>query len=44
MLRTLKRNQRLIQTLRLPVRLFATPITTVRRESIDKLMAAPILC
>ena len=43
MLRALKREQRLIQTLRLPVSLFATPITGMCSETVDKLMAAPIL-
>src|SRR5690349_12404454 len=43
MLRAFKRDQRLIQTLRLPVSPLATPITFMRGQSIIKSMPAPIL-
>ena len=43
MLRALKRDQRLIQTLRLPVSLCATPIAGMRRETVNDLMPSPIL-
>src|SRR5688572_11482077 len=43
MLRTLKRDQRLIKTLRLPVSLFTTPITAVRRKTVNKLVSPPVL-
>src|SRR5690242_3321555 len=43
MLRTLKRKQRLIQTLRLPVRLVFTIIRAVSCESVNELVTSPIL-
>src|SRR5215204_5238302 len=44
MLRTLKSDQRLIETLRLPVSLLPTPITGMRSEAVNKLVPPPILC
>src|ERR1043165_8452941 len=43
MLRTFKRDQRLIQALRLPIGSLATPVARVRRKSINELMSSPIL-
>src|ERR1044071_9151439 len=43
MSRTLKRNQRLTKPLRLPLSLFATPITIMRRKTVNDLVVSPIL-
>src|ERR1044072_1827787 len=40
---TLKRDQRLIQPLRFPVSLVATPVTTMRHQAINDLVTSPVL-
>src|SRR5713101_4226737 len=43
MFRTFKRDQRLIQTLRLPVSLLCSPVARMRGEAIHKLMVTQVL-
>src|SRR5688572_13900133 len=43
MLRALKSDQRLIETLRLPIGLLSTPVTPMCRKTVNKLMPPPIL-
>src|SRR6185503_4279319 len=43
MLRTLKRDQRLIKPLRFPVTLCTTPITSMRQKPVNNLVPSPVL-